>query len=426
MSDDQSAVSAPIRLRRYMGFLVICWTIAVVATLTWEILDEQSQAVDAARSEARGAWKNEAAIRRWNAANGGVYVPQSEETRPDPHLAQLPERDITTPSGQKLTLVNPAAIVRHIQEATREEFDVQGHITSLRPIDPRNAPDAWEKEALEAFELGQSEVHSVQTIAGERYLRLMRPLITEQSCLKCHAEHGYKAGDIRGGISVSVPMASTWTVEREQIIHRMLGYGGMWLLGVGGIFALSRQLRRQIDCRYQAERKLQEINDLLEHRVAERTAELASVNKELENEIAERKQAEQWLLENEQRFRSCFEQGLVGMAILSANQEWVEVNQRLCKLLGYLEEELIGKTWAEFIAPEDRPAEETDFKRMLGGVVNGYHMERRIFCKNGKAFHANLSMQCMRKEDGTVDCVLALVQESDRHQPQPAASPRPQ
>jgi PAS domain S-box-containing protein len=301
--------------------------------------------------------------------------------------------------------------MRSIQEATQKEFNIEGHITSLRPLDPQNAPDPWEKEALTAFELGQSEVHSIQTIAGERYLRLMRPLVTEQSCLKCHAEHGYKVGDIRGGISISVPMSSVWPSEREQIVHRVIGYGGMWLLGLGGIFVLSRQLRRHVERRYQAERKLQETNDLLEQRVGERTAELASVNKELQNENAERKQAEQWLLESEQRFRGYFEQGLVGMAILSANQEWVEVNQRLCKLLGYPEEELIRKTWTELTHPEDRAAEEEHFRRMVGGVTKGYRIEKRFLCKNGDTLPASLVMQCMRKEDGTVDCVLALVQE---------------
>jgi PAS domain S-box-containing protein len=301
--------------------------------------------------------------------------------------------------------------MRDIQEVTREEFEVRGHITSLRLLDPRNAPDAWETKALEAFALGQPEVHSLETIEGEPYLRLMRPLITEKSCLTCHAEQGYELGDIRGGISVSVPMSAAWPLEREQIMHRIIGYGGMWLLGLGGIFTLSGQLRRQIERRHGAEQKLQEANDRLEQRVAERTTELASVNKVLENEIVERKQAEQWLLESEQRFRGYFEQGLVGMAILSAGREWVEVNQRLCKLLGYLEEELIGKTWGELTHPEDRAEEESHFQRMLEGLVTGYRMEKRFLRKNGEVVPADISVQCLRKENGAVDCVLALVQE---------------
>ncbi len=410
MSDVESALLAPIRLRRYAWVLAACWTAALGATLAWEIADEQTQAVDVALSRARGAWEKEAAVRRWDAANGGVYVPVTSHTVPDPYLSHLPDRDITTSSGQKLTLINPAAIIRSIQAATRKEFGVQGHITSLRPVDPHNTPDAWEKEALAAFDLGKSEVHTVQVIDGEWYVRLMRPLVAEQSCLKCHAEQGYKVGDIRGGISVSVPMAAAWSSQREQTLHRVVGYGAMWLLGLGGIFSLSGQLRHQAERRYQAERKLQETNSLLEQRVAERTAELASVNQELQEEIAERKHAEQWLLESEQRFRGCFEQGLLGMAILSAKQEVVEVNHRLGKLLGYLEDDLVGKTWADLTPPEEQAAEETRFQRMLERL-EAYPAEKRFLCKNGKVLDAGLSMQLLRKEDGSVDCVLAMVQE---------------
>ena len=60
-------------------------------------------------------------------------------------------------------------------------------------------------------------------------------------------------------------------------------------------------------------------------------AELADANRGLEKEIDERQQAEQWLLESEQRFRGYFEQGLVGMAMLSAGKDWIEANRRFCR-----------------------------------------------------------------------------------------------
>ena len=74
----------------------------------------------------------------------------------------------------------------------------------------------------------------------------MRPLITEPACLTCHVEQGRKVGDIRGGLSVAVPLAPIWAEQMPDIIHRILGYGGMWLLGLGGIAFLSRKLRQQI------------------------------------------------------------------------------------------------------------------------------------------------------------------------------------
>ena len=84
-------------------------------------------------------------------------------------------------------------------------------------------------------------------------------------------------------------------------------------------------------------------------------AELAEANRGLQKEIAERQQAERWLLESEQRFRGYFQQGLVGMAMLSAQKDWLEVNHRVCQMLGYSEAELLSKTWAEVVHPDDLP-----------------------------------------------------------------------
>ena len=212
MNEKKGMAFEPIRLRRFVWALVVCWTIAIGVVLTLELIGVQRKAVDLARSEAIGAWNKDVAVRRWDAANGGVYVPVTEKTQPDPYLAHLPERDVTTPSGRKLTLIGPASIMRSIDELTHEEFGLRGHITGLRPIRPQNEPDLWEKKALEEFDSGEKQVSSVETIAGDSYLRLMRPLVIEQSCLNCHAEQGYKVGDIRGGVSVSVPMSSVWPV----------------------------------------------------------------------------------------------------------------------------------------------------------------------------------------------------------------------
>jgi PAS domain S-box-containing protein len=146
-------------------------------------------------------------------------------------------------------------------------------------------------------------------------------------------------------------------------------------------------------------------------------AQLAKANRSLAAEIAERRRAEQFLLESEQRFRGYFEQALVGMAMLSDHKDWIEVNQRFCRLLGYSEEELFQKTWSELTFPEDAEEEETQFKYLLDGIVKGYRMDKRFVCKSGKIVYASVSAQRMKKDDGTLDCILVLVQDiSDRKQ----------
>jgi PAS domain S-box-containing protein len=416
MSVTEPAASEPIRLRRFIWTLAACWTVAIAVVLAWELTDVRRQAKDLARSAAESVWRKDVAVRRWDSINGGVYVPITDKTQPDPYLAHLSERDVATPSGLKLTTISPAAIMRSIDQLTQEEFGLSGHITSLHPIVPSNAPDPWEKKALEAFENGQKQVSSVETVAGDSYMRLMRPLVMEQSCLKCHAEQGFKVGDLRGGVSIAVPMSAIWPTQNQEIVHRVMGYGGMWMIGLFGVAMLSRQLRHQVEHRYQAERKLRESHELLERRVIERTAQVAEANRQLQDEIAERKQAELWLLESEQRFRGYFEQGLVGMAILSPERDWVEVNERLLRLLGYTEMELTERSWIEVTQPEDRADDESQFQRMISGVVKGYITNKRFLRKDGKAISAIVAVQCMRKEDGTVDCILVIVQDAKEYQ----------
>ena len=140
-------------------------------------------------------------------------------------------------------------------------------------------------------------------------------------------------------------------------------------------------------------------------------ARLADSNRALEKEMAERGQAEQWLLESEQRFRGYFEQGLVGMAMLSEQKEWIEVNHRLCRLLGCSEEELTRKAWTELTYPDDLPLEDVQIHRMLDGVIKGFVMDKRFVRKDGTILYTSLWVQCMRKNDGTLDCILVLAQD---------------
>jgi len=403
--------SGPMRVRRYVWAIAGLWTLAAGVTLTWELIDEQKHAMNIALAEARAAAEDEWAFRQWNAARGGVYAPVDDLTQPSPHLANVPERDIAAPSGRRLTLVDPVSMMRQVSALTERKSGLRVRLTSLTPVDSHNAPDPWEREALTALERGRGEVSSVERIDGESYMRLMRPLVVERSCVQCHVEQGRQEGSIRGGISVAVPMTASNRLHREESWRRIVGYGTMWLLGLCGIALGGRQLGRQIERRRQAERKVQEANELLEQRVAQRTTELEEVNRQLAAEIADRKRAELWLLESEERFRGYFELGLVGMAILSPQQQWIEVNHRLGEMLRYPPEELTRRTWTELTHPEDHAADERHFSRILAGIASGYSLDKRFIRRDGQVVHASISAKGLRRPDGELDSVLIVVQD---------------
>ncbi|MBN1908944.1 MAG: PAS domain S-box protein [Pirellulales bacterium] len=123
----------------------------------------------------------------------------------------------------------------------------------------------------------------------------------------------------------------------------------------------------------------------------------------------EKQQAEETLRASEIRFRSHFDQALVGMAIVSEDHRWVEVNDTLCKLFGYKREELLGQPWDTVTDVDDRDSDSEEFKRMILGETDGYTAERRFVRKNGRSMYAFISARCFRHQDGTVDHVFVMI-----------------
>ncbi len=231
--------------------LALFWTLAIAISLVRDINQQNINAYEAAKIQAIEALNKDLVYRRWVAGHGGVYVPESDNTPPNPFLSKINERDITTPSGKKLTLVNPAYMTRQVYELAQEQYGVRGHITSLTPLRPENKPDEWEMKALKEFEKGAKEVSSIGIINDEPYLRIMIPLITEEKCLKCHLEQGYKVGDLRGGISTSSPVKphmNTAKAFNQSLLvdHMLILFAGLLGIATSGFFIIKRNYSQSL------------------------------------------------------------------------------------------------------------------------------------------------------------------------------------
>lgn len=224
-----------IPIRRTVILFVVLWTFMIGGSLIWNLWQEHKAVLNQARSEGRALFFKDQIYRRWVALHGGVYVPVTEYTTPNPLLAAIPERDITTPSGRRLTLMNPAYMTRQVQEMTAKQYGVYGRITSLRPVRPGNKADSWETMALQAFEHGETEISAVVEMDGIPSMRFMRPFYVEKECLKCHAQQGYKVGDVRGGISVGVALDKYYALRKAQFISLGLWHLCIYLAGMIGI-----------------------------------------------------------------------------------------------------------------------------------------------------------------------------------------------
>lgn len=232
--------------KRYIFLLTVLWFAALSVSLVWNV----HQTTLSARAEhlqaARSFFQQVLITRSWNAQHGGLYLKVTEDLQPNPYL-EAPDRDIVTTDGLELTKVNPAFMTRMISEIAEEQGDITFHITSLRPINPTNKPDGWEEKGLMILESGKLlEFSEYQEHEDQQKFRYLAPLITDKSCLQCHATQGYQEGDIRGGISVSFPVQPR-TNGTLIISHLLLMLGGLVLIiGFGKkIIDLTNLLRRQ-------------------------------------------------------------------------------------------------------------------------------------------------------------------------------------
>ena len=243
----QSGTGQEPRIRRYGVIVAVFWTLLVFFSGLWNCREHQKEVLLLGKLQGKAFFDKDLVYRRWASRNGGVYVPVAAVTPPNPYLVNTPERDIVTPSGRQLTLMNPAYMTRQVFEMAREQGHGEmnrGHITSLKPIRPANAPDPWEREALLAFERGATEVARVELIDGKQYLRFMKPFITEKACLKCHAAQGYREGEVRGGLSESIPLEPIYAMMGEHTRGIYQTHALAWLVGLGVIGVGTRRVRR--------------------------------------------------------------------------------------------------------------------------------------------------------------------------------------
>ncbi|MEW6238860.1 MAG: response regulator [Candidatus Omnitrophota bacterium] len=292
---------------RFKWAMYLVWTLVVTVQLAYLIYHDFKDVRSIALMEARVHFNKDEAVRRWVARHGGAYVPIDEHTPPNPYLNHITERDIETPSGKRLTLMNPAYVMRQMKQEYSDLYGIAGHLTSLNLLRPQNAPDDWEREALLAFAQGAKELTEFTEINGQPYLRLMRPLYADAGCLKCHSGQVSKAGDLRGGISISLPMSPLLKNMWDGIYSTLLSLGLLWALGIGGISLSARSLIKRSRERDLAIEELQKHHDHLEELVQERTSEISRANEQLHREISDRVRTERALREQKDLLENTIE-----------------------------------------------------------------------------------------------------------------------
>ncbi len=300
-----------VNITRQFIFLALGWSVFTLAIMAIDMRSTWLKNIEAAKLQASVALDKDIQYRMWSARLGGVYGVVSEQLKPNPYL-NVKSRDVVTTEGVELTLINPAYMTRQVHDLADNNTTLSGHLSSLTPLRPENKPDEWEKKALVAFEEGTTELFEIVQKDNQSYMRSMRPIYVEESCLGCHVTQGYKVGDISGGHSVMIPMTKMRTLLVKHLFTDYLLYLVIWLIGLVGLWVGSKRLGREIAEQVEMETVLQDFK-----------LSLDNINESV-------------------------------MMFDTNNLELFYSNHGASQLMEMTDEELFGKALPELIAEEDR------------------------------------------------------------------------
>ena len=129
-------------------------------------------------------------------------------------------------------------------------------------------------------------------------------------------------------------------------------------------------------------------------------------------DITTRKHMEHVLRESQQLFASAFDAAPIGMALLAPDGHWLKVNQALCDIVGYAEQEMLETTLQALTHPDDvEPGGPRLFDTLVSGAIRNYHVERRYCHKDGRIVHILKSVSLVRDDTGAPAHFIAQIQD---------------
>lgn len=311
----------------FMIILFITWSLVIVGLVRWKIEYNSQTTHNLAESQARAHFNKDKAFRLWLTGHGRIYIPVSDKYQPDPFLTHIRDRDVTTESGIKLSMINPARIIREMDKKYSQFYGVTGRVTSLTPLRPESAPDDWEKASLLQLEQGVNEVFEYTTINSEPYLRIIRPLPIKKGCLLCHQNLSTKTNGVGGGVTIELPMKELLVRQGKENSNDIQLFFMIWFIGVMGMAIAYFNLKSQ--------------------------------TRDKENAITA-------LVSSRSRNKAIMESALDCIISINAQGSVTEVNPATEKTFGYPRSSMIGQDLAKLIIPAElQKKHRTGLKRCL-------------------------------------------------------------
>ncbi|MEP1075122.1 PAS domain S-box protein [Leptolyngbya sp. PL-A3] len=213
------------------------------------------------------------------------------------------------------------------------------------------------------------------------------------------------------GLRVKAPEWPAWSLTLAEFLTALIAFYTAFILTrrplALAIFPegnAQEQWEKDIALSREVNENVQRLNTELEQRVAERTAALEAANQQKQQALLD-------LQAREREFRAIFEQAAVGMARLTLEGHWVQVNQKLCDLLGYTQEELRQRTFQELTYPDDYELDQAYYQKLLTGELETCSFEKRYLHKSGEPIWTLATASKEYTDEGTIACFIAVIED---------------
>ncbi len=298
-----------ISLKYLVCTALITFAVFVIG-FAWIARQQEKHIMDQVKKQAVILQTQIMLTRLWVAEHHTVLVPRTEDTPVTPFLK---DPHVVGDDGRVYTKISPSVLTKLLSEKAGARGLYSFRLAGDRPLNPENASDAFETEAIAQFRQSRSKrIFRTEERAGRRILRYAAPVYVTRSCRDCHMVQGYQVGDISGCLSLFVPLDEAQAaIDRNRFLllagSTILACCLVFMLFAGTRFmvfnriseiksALSRMTsRKEEPARDDSGDELQEIRDFcylideelqsrheaLEQQIADATRDLSEANAEL-------------------------------------------------------------------------------------------------------------------------------------------------
>ncbi|MBW9257184.1 MAG: DUF3365 domain-containing protein [Candidatus Thiodiazotropha sp. (ex. Lucinisca nassula)] len=227
----------------------------------------------------------------------------------------------------RLTKINPVLMANDPTLFKKQNVkDIQYRAVSSKPMNPENLSDAWESQALHQFEQGTNFKFEGFLDQQPAYFRYIGPVYMQEQCLQCHGYEGKVVGNVRGGISVKVLVEPIIAAQGEAKQNMtLLHFIGFLLIAVTSNFLMSQLRKHWLTLK------------LTQHDLKDKEQFLSDVT----NSMSE------------------------GFVVLDHGGVVRYANPESARLIGWTENEMLGKQFSQIVYGEKKPDKEKNVKTIV-------------------------------------------------------------